>query len=38
MPIYAELVVLLLAAFIAGLGLGWLFWGRTILNNGDSDT
>lgn len=28
MPITLELVVLLLAAYAAGLGLGWLAWGR----------
>lgn len=30
MPIWAELLVLALVAYIAGLGLGWLVWGRRV--------
>lgn len=28
MPIWTELVFLLLGFYVFGLGLGWLFWGR----------
>lgn len=28
MAIWFELMVMLLAAYAAGLGLGWLIWGR----------
>ena len=28
MPIYVELIVLLLLAYILGLALGWGIWGR----------
>jgi len=28
MPIWAELVFLLLAFYAIGLGIGWLVWGR----------
>lgn len=29
MPIWLELMVLMLLAFTAGLGIGWAVWGRT---------
>lgn len=29
MPIYVELIVLLLLAYVLGLALGWGIWGRT---------
>ncbi|GEM_PF-404593 len=28
MPIYLEIMVLALAAYAIGLGLGWLLWGH----------
>lgn len=28
MPIWLELLVLLLIAYAIGLGIGWLLWGR----------
>jgi len=28
MPIWIELVVLMLVAYAAGLAIGWAFWGR----------
>ena len=28
MPIWLELVVLLLVAYVIGLGIGWAIWGR----------
>ncbi len=37
MPIYIELIALLLATYAAGLGLGWLAWGRAIENEGDTN-
>lgn len=30
MPIWFELVVVALVAYGAGLGLGWLLWGREL--------
>lgn len=30
MPIWLELLVLLLIAYALGLGLGWALWGRDI--------
>ena len=32
MPVWSELVVLMLAAYAIGIGIGWLLWGRTIEN------
>ncbi|WP_268893565.1 hypothetical protein [Pontixanthobacter luteolus] len=29
MPIWFELMVLLLVTYVIGLGLGWLVWGRS---------
>ncbi|WP_171033029.1 hypothetical protein [Qipengyuania marisflavi] len=29
MPLWLELVVLMLAAYGVGMGLGWVLWGRT---------
>ena len=29
MPIVMELLVLTLVAYAAGIGIGWLIWGRT---------
>ena len=28
MPIWLELLVLLLVAYVIGIGLGWAIWGR----------
>ncbi len=28
MPIWLELLVLLLVAYAAGIGIGWLIWGK----------
>ena len=28
MPIWMELLVLLIIAYVVGLALGWLLWGR----------
>ena len=28
MPIFMELLVLLMIAYVVGLALGWLLWGR----------
>ena len=28
MPIWLELLVLMLAAYAVGLGIGWAIWGR----------
>ncbi len=28
MPIWLELLVLLLVAYAIGIGIGWLIWGR----------
>jgi hypothetical protein len=28
MPVWLELFVILLLAFAAGLGIGWVIWGR----------
>jgi len=28
MPIWLELLVLLLVAYAAGIGIGWAIWGR----------
>ena len=28
MPIWAEVLVLTLAAYALGIGIGWLLWGR----------
>lgn len=28
MPIWLELLVLLLVAYAAGMGIGWAIWGR----------
>ena len=28
MPIWLELLVLLMLAYVVGLGIGWLTWGR----------
>ena len=29
MPIWSEVLALALAAYAAGLGIGWLLWGRS---------
>lgn len=29
MPIWLELLVLLMVAYVLGLAFGWLLWGRT---------
>ena len=34
MPIWMELLVLLLVAYAIGLGIGWALWGR---NTGESE-
>lgn len=28
MPIWFELLVLMLVTYVAGLGIGWVLWGR----------
>lgn len=28
MPIWLEIVVMMLLAYMAGLGIGWAIWGR----------
>lgn len=28
MPLWLEMVVLMLMVYLAGFGLGWIFWGR----------
>jgi len=28
MPIWLELLVLLLTTYVAGVGIGWMIWGR----------
>lgn len=35
MAIWFELIVMLLGTYVAGLGLGWLFWGRTTNDTGE---
>ena len=30
MPIWIELVILLLFTYAIGLGIGWLLWGRSV--------
>ena len=30
MPVWSELAVLMLAAYVIGIGLGWALWGRVI--------
>ena len=35
MPIWMELLVLLLVAYATGLAIGWALWGRT--SQGDTD-
>lgn len=30
MPIWLELLVLLLIAYAVGLGIGWVLWGRAV--------
>ena len=39
MPIWMELLVLLIIAYVVGLALGWLLWGRaeTDRERGDGD-
>lgn len=37
MPIWAEVLALCMAAYVAGLGAGWLLWGRELVNP-DRDT
>lgn len=37
MPIWAEVVVLCMATYAAGLGVGWVLWGRELANL-DRDT
>ena len=36
MPIWLELLVLMMIAYAAGIALGWAIWGRgSMENNGD---
>lgn len=28
MPLWSELIVLMLAAYMVGIGIGWAIWGR----------
>lgn len=37
MPIWAELLVLALVAYAAGLGIGWLIWARDIADGPDNE-
>ena len=32
MPIWAEVLILSLAAYTLGLGAGWAIWGRTTIS------
>lgn len=41
MPIWTELVILLLFTYAAGIGIGWVVWGRapsTLYDDPDSET
>jgi len=35
MPIWLELLVLMLAAYAGGLAIGWAFWGRGVETEGN---
>jgi hypothetical protein len=35
MPIWIELLVLMLVAYAAGLTIGWAIWGRTTADRGN---
>ena len=35
MPIWFELMILLLITYATGLALGWLVWGRVITKEGE---
>ncbi len=37
MPIWFELIVMLLAAYAIGVALGWLLWGREIGRRADDE-
>ena len=37
MPIWFELVALSLAAYVIGLGIGWMLWGRSESLSPDAD-
>ena len=37
MPIWLELLVLLMIVYAAGLALGWAIWGRSARNEGEDD-
>lgn len=38
MPIWLELLVLMLLAYAAGLAIGWALWGRAIGATGNRET
>lgn len=38
MPIWLELLVLMLLAYAAGLVIGWTLWGRATVTNGERET
>ena len=35
MPIWLEIMVLMLVAYAAGLAIGWAIWGRMVETEGD---
>jgi hypothetical protein len=37
MPIWLELLVLMLVAYAAGLAIGWAMWGRAEAAEGDGE-
>lgn len=37
MPLWSELLVLGLTAYVAGLALGWAIWGRTVHGRSDDE-
>ena len=38
MPLVLELIVLMLAAYAAGLGIGWLIWGSDASREDHTDS
>ncbi|UVI40655.1 hypothetical protein [Qipengyuania spongiae] len=38
MPLVLELIVLMLAAYAAGLGIGWLIWGSSAGHEDHADS
>ena len=35
MPIWLELLVLLMVTYVLGIGIGWTIWGRTPADKGE---